>query len=75
MKYEYQIQVRENGQDWTVDWVEQDRVYKSLKEVRETVNWYMEVDKAVDKKCDYRIMCRLIPYWDFLEEYDYEEEE
>lgn len=75
MKYEYQIQVRENGQDWTVDWVEQDRVYKSLKEVRETVNWYMEVDKAVDKKRDYRIMYRLIPYWDFLEEYDYEEEE
>lgn len=74
MKYEYQIQSREEGKDWESDWIDEDKIYTSLKEVRQTVSWYMEVDKTVDRKYDYRIMCRLIPDWDFLEEYDYEPE-
>lgn len=71
MKYEYQLQAREEGQDWFIC----DGIFESLFSVRETMDWFMKTDKKLNKKRDYRIMCRIVPRWDFLEEYDYEEEE
>ena len=70
MKYEYKIQTRDDGKNWRMLY----HIYTSLFAVREAVDNYIKIDRKVGDKADYRIVCRRVPDWDFLEEYKYEEE-
>ena len=70
MKYEYKIQIRDNGKDWRMLY----NIYESLFAVREAVGSYIKIDKKIGNQADYRIIYRIVPDWDFLEEYSYEVE-
>ena len=67
MKYEYQIQVKEHNED---KWFAISRAFESLLMCREYVD---ELRKAYTK-ADFRIVYRLVPDWDCLEEYSSEVE-
>lgn len=62
MKYEYQIQVKEhNGDKWFTIYHTFESLLMCRRKVDELREAYVEVD--------FRIMYRLIPDWDCLEEY------
>lgn len=67
MKYEYQIQVKEHKGD---KWFTIYHTFESLLMCRRKVDGLRETYAEVD----FRIMYRLIPDWDFLEEYSSEVE-
>jgi len=67
MKYEYQIQVKEHKGN---KWFAIGYTLESLLMCRRKVNEL----KETHTEDDFRIMCRLVPDWDFLEEYSSEVE-
>ena len=67
MKYEYQIQVKEHKGD---KWLTVGHTLESLLMCRE----YVDELRKTYTKADFRIVYRLVPDWDCLEEYSSEVE-